>query len=436
MTAAESRASFFRQSGWMVIATVGGGVFMTAVHTVAAKMGRVEYGMFATLLKFLILLNIPAVALQTVFAQQTAAAHDERLGRELTGTFRGVMAGLFLFWLVCLGGVVMFKDELMQALKITSAAALWMTMVLVLTSLWVPVFKGLLQGSQHFLGLGWVAIMDGLGRLLAVGVIVLLLKGRTTGAVFGAVIGQCVAILAGAWWTRSLWSGHSAMPDWRPWLGRVIPLTLGSGAVMGLLTIDVIYVRSVYSEEESPFYIAPSFIGFALLQFTMPVAMVMFSKVVHSRARAQETEAMKLSLLATAAMGGLAALAATLLPKLPLQILYFTKREFWDMWPLVPWFAWCMLALTLANVLISNLLAHEKFAIVPWLVALAGAFTATLFLLTKHFLALEMHAAFRQIVQILTGFNLLAFGLALWFTWGRAEKPAVAASNQATGVGG
>jgi O-antigen/teichoic acid export membrane protein len=201
VSAAESKASFFRQSGWMVMATVGGGVFMTAVHPVAARMGEGEYGVFATLLKCLILLNIPAGALQTVFTQQTAAAHDPVRERELAGTTRVVLAGIFVLWLAMLLPVFLFKQTLRDTLKISTDAAVWMTMLIALTALWTPVIKGLLQGRQNFLGLGWVAVFDGVGRFLAACVLVIALQGQSASGMLAAVIGQVIALAAGVWWT-------------------------------------------------------------------------------------------------------------------------------------------------------------------------------------------------------------------------------------------
>ena len=71
----ESKTAFFRQSGWLVVATVSGGVFMTATQVVANRwMTQEEYSIWFALLRVFLLMSIPSAGLQIVFAQQAAAA--------------------------------------------------------------------------------------------------------------------------------------------------------------------------------------------------------------------------------------------------------------------------------------------------------------------------------------------------------------------------
>ena len=84
LTDAAHRASFFRQSGWMMIATVTGGMFMTAVHLLSKAMPASQYGEFGALLS--VAMFIPAMPLQMVLAEQTARARalhreHEQIGR-------------------------------------------------------------------------------------------------------------------------------------------------------------------------------------------------------------------------------------------------------------------------------------------------------------------------------------------------------------------
>ena len=405
----------------MVIATVAGGVFMTAVQTIAAKMEKEEYGVFFTLLRCLILLGIPAGGLQIVFAQQTAAALDEPRQRQLSGTLRAVLRGTFYLWLLVVFVVTLGLDWIVTLLKVTNPAAVVVTLFIVLTSLWLPVARGLLQGRQDFPGLGWVAILDGAVRFAVVVAIVFALGGKAAGAMVGALVGQAISLSLGLWLARGILFGAGAPFEWKPWLRLVVPLTLGTGSLLFLQTADVVYVQSLFPKDKSPFYMPGAMIGFALVQFTVPLAAVMYPKIVRSAARAEKSDALRLTLLTTAVLGGAAALASTLLPELPLRILFFTKPELWQAAPLVPWFAWCMLLFTMANVLVGNLLARERFAIVPWLTGLAAAYGLTLAGMQDPLLAREHFAAFTLLLQIMMAFNLVLLGLAAWFTWGKSR---------------
>ena len=92
---------------------------------------------------------------------------------------------------------------------------------------------------------------------------------------------------------------------------------------------------------------------------------------------------------------------------------------------MVPWCAWAMLAFSLANVLVSNLLAQGRFTIVPWTVLVVAAFLGTLAWMAPLLLEREPIAAFRLVAMAIGGFNLLLLGIAALLTWGgrRATQP-------------
>jgi O-antigen/teichoic acid export membrane protein len=417
MTTSEGKASFFRQSIWMVIATVAGGVFMSAVHFFANTMDRSEYAVFCTLLRIYLLMSIPTAGLQSLFAQQTAASLTEAADRGLAGETRAVLRATFLVWLAMAVIVIVASGPLLKLLKITNPIALWLTLVLGLSSLWMPILKGLLQGRQNFAGFGWVLIVDGVGRFLMVTVLVVRLHGRAASGMAAAVIGQCGSLFLAAWFTRHIWLRPGSKFAWQPLLRRVFPQILGTGALLTLSYMDVVFVQSVFSEDQPAFYMAGGNIGFALAQFTMPLAVVMFPKITRSIAQAQKTDALRMTLLSTAALGGCAALACSFLPELPLRVLYHRNPAYFLAAPLVPWFAWSLLIVTLVTVLVNNLLAREQFAIVPWLALIAAAYVTTLFMCRPFLVQMKPFEAFRQIVQILGEFSLLTLAVAVWHNW-------------------
>lgn len=414
MSTTQSKHSFFRQSGWMIIATSLMGFFMYAVHIFARRMPDAEYGVFVTLLQALNMMGIPAIGLQSVFAQQAAAAISEAQEKQLKAALRVVLQGTFLIWFVIAGVILFWLKEFVALLQIANPAALLVTVLIGLAALWFPIWSGLLQGRQNFLWLGWATIANGVGRFLAVAVIVLLMGGYAAGAMTGALIGIIIALSIGAWRNSDLLRGERASFDWRGWLSRVVPLTLGLGVGMFMLSFDMIVVQILFPKEKTGFYGAAGMIGRALVFFTIPLTYVMFPKIVHSAARADKTSVLAQALGATAILGGLAALGCTLLPWLPLKIVYGNK--YLSIAPLVPWFAWCMLPLTLANVLLNNLMARAQYEAVPWLIVVAAGYATAL---TK------FNDSFETVVKTLGVFGLILLGVSAWFTWGKNPKPNV-----------
>ncbi len=434
-----SRYAFFRQSTWMVVTSLAGGGFMWLVHVILQKpvdqvnlglvteflkrwvhapLPKPEYSLFNSLLPMLALMAVPGIGLQTIFAQQAASAISDHQRHQLNATVRAVMTGTFVIWLLTALLILLGQSYILRELKISQPSALWITVLVGLPTLWLPILSGVLQGQQNFLWLGWSSIAGGFGRCFAVAIIVRLLGGHITGAMTAVLIGAISAWLICLWQTHQVWLGPSQPFPWSAWLRRVIPLTLGLGTTIFVLQADMLVVRSVFDKDQTAYYSAAGIIGRALVFFTLPMAAVMFPKVVQSAARAERTDVLAQALGATALLGALAALACTILPGLPLRVVY--DSSYLVIKPLVPWFAWCMLPLTLANVLINNLLARERFRIVPWLMLVAAGYAGALVICAHRLAHAPPLVAFKGVVQILGLFSTILLAVAIGFTWRKA----------------
>ncbi len=422
---ADSGRHFFRQASWLVAANLGCGVFMFAVHPLVSKLDPAEYGVFATLLKVFLLLGVPAAGLQAVFALQTATAKEPAAQAELAATLRVVLRGTFALWLAVLTTGLVLSDAICATLKISNPAALWATLGLGLTSLWLPVLRGTLQGRQDFAGFGWTLMIDGVGRFSAVLVLVVLLQGQAASAMTASLFSQLAAVVLAWHATRELRSVAGGTFAWRPWLARVMPLTLGMGAVMFVSTADAVFVQSQFPKEITALYQAGVIVGFGLSQFTLPISSVMFPKIAGGSGSGGGADAaLRHTLLASAALGGAVAMVCSLVPTLPLRIVYFRNPDYFlQAAPLVPWFVWSILFLVLANVLVQNLLARERFAIVPWLVLIAAGFAAGLWWIQPKLAGMEPLAAFRLVVQVLSVACVALLATAIYFTWARPTGP-------------
>jgi hypothetical protein len=156
----------------------------------------------------------------------------------------------------------------------------------------------------------------------------------------------------------------------------------------------------------------------------------MFPKVARGASGGDGRQAFGWTLGATAILGGLAALGCTLLPWLPVRILLPGIPVDLSA-PLVPWFAWGMLAFTLANVLFSDRMAHGDFRFVPGAALLAIAYAAGLWGFRESLLAGTPAEGLARVVQRMVIFNgaLLAWAVVVSVRARRGGRPAATSES-------
>jgi O-antigen/teichoic acid export membrane protein len=420
-----SRYAFFRQSTWMVAATVFAGVSVVLVPPILTKpldwlpflrheITGAEFGLFQALMGLVSWLNIPSNGVQSTLAHQTASAVTPELERQLRGTVRKLLAGLTVIWVLAIAVALLFQQTLMTGFKVYHPASLWVTMLIGLPVLWQPVLSGILQGKEDFLWLGWQTILNSLARCIAIFVFVRVMGVHVTGAMAGVFIGSCTSLAISFWQAWPLLRGPADPVNWAVWLRRLVPLTLGLGAAAFMVSADMVFVRRFFPEGQTGLYSAVAVTGRALMFLIVPMTQVMFPKVVQAAARSESTDAMTHALGATALIGAAAALACTLLPELPLRILF--SAEYLPAKALVWVYAWCMIPMTLAMVLINNLMARQHFGSVPWLVGVAVGYGVALAVVANRVQTSGPIEALRAIVLTFGVFSLLMLAITICFT--------------------
>jgi O-antigen/teichoic acid export membrane protein len=407
-TDAAHRATFFRDSGWLMIANITAGLLMWGVHFLAKRIGPEEYGVFMVFLS--VSMCIPTLPLQMVLAQQTAHAKATNREHEVAATIRFVWLLTFLLWGVVAICVLVFHRSILERWHIAHPAGLWVTLAVVLMALWLPIFWGALQGLQNFLWLGWSMITNGIGRIAIAVVAVLLLRGTAAGMMAGVLIGMLVAGFIALWQTRSLWTAASAPFDWRGLLRQVVPLMLGFAAFQFLFTADTMFAKSYFDEATVGFYGSAGTMSRALMWLVGPLASVMFPRIVHSTAKSQKTDLVGLVL------GGTAFLAVTGAISLSIVGPWIIRWVYGPDWvqaasSVLPWYAFAMVPLALANVLLNNLLARSSFRVVPALCVLAGVYA---------FALSRFHDTPVTLLKAVGVCNLLFLLICAWYTWGRS----------------
>ena len=422
----QSRKTFFLQGSWMLTATMISGLLMFAVHFFGGWMTTNEYGLFVTLLQVLNIIMIPALGLQTVFAQQAALAKNSIDQANLSISIQKISLYCIIIWGIVLLLLTANKDPILSAFKIKNPLIFYLTLIIGLPQLFLPILLGLLQGKQNFRWLGMASITNGLIRFLLIGILVVFFGLQSTGAIIGVLIGLIASCIIAIWHSRNIWSKSKIEPgNFYPslWIRRIVPLTLGLGAGQFMLSADMLAARSILPEGDSGPYGAAGMIGRGLVIFTAPLAAVMFPKIASSKDHLKH-DILKYTVSRTAILSfticTICTLTAFALPYITLHIDALAKKQIIiiKITTLIPYFIWSMLPLALANVYIAALLAKERYKGIPLLIIISISYALALIALGYK----QSTPSKETIILILGIFNLFYLVAAKYLTK-KLDKP-------------
>lgn len=414
----DSKSSFFRQSGWMMIATFVTGVLMWGVHPLSKIIRPSEYEVMGTMLRFIVLMTIPAAAIQIIVARHTSAAITEDEQAKLATEARVILKAGTVIWL--LGGIwVALKLEwICVTWQVSNPAVVWVTYAGGLALVVWAVFIGVLQGRQNFLWFGWAQIINGFARVGIAWIVVVSLGMQAAGIMTAALVGFGASAASAGWQVRDIFREKPVRFEFAPWVKEFLPLALAGATIQIFMSVDQMIVNSRFPEGKTGAYLAAVTLANALVIFTVPIALVMFPKIVRSNRLATKSNILPLTLLTTLCVGMFGALCLTFLA--PIAIKLGFNEKFAAIAPLVPWFAWCILPLALSNVFIGHFIARGQFRVTSILVVVAVAYLFTLIEtvapVTIPVDTLDEGAylmpKFKQVVKTLGLFNLILLAVA------------------------
>ena len=236
--------------------------------------------------------------------------------------------------------------------------------------------------------------------------------------ILGALVGLGAWSAIGIWRSRDLWSPPPEKFDGRVLLRQVAPLFLAFGACQFLFTTDTMFAKAFFPGDQMACYVAAGTLSRALLWLVLPLATVMFPKIVHATAKSEKSNLLGIVLLGTAALAILCVAGLCLVGPFVVKFIY-SKDYVTETTKLLPWYAGAMIPLALANVLANDLMARGKFKVVLPMVLLVAAYGFTLPFMLRTFPG-RMEVA----LQTLGVFNLLLLGMCAWFTFASPKSKA------------
>jgi O-antigen/teichoic acid export membrane protein len=366
----------------MVIAVAMGVMNVTtyAFTILAARLlGPVEYGALAAVMGLLLVLNVLSLGLQATGARRVSAAPADRAGIELD-----VMRTTYQCALA-LGAIALAASPLVaEVLNLESwtIAALIAVTIVPLTVMGGQ--AGILQGERRWGPLAMIYLAVGVGRL-AFGLIALLVRPDTFGAMLGVTAGAFVPAVVGGWALRKTEGGLPVVPalgDIRASVRGVLHETFHNShallAFFALSNVDVVIARSVLDEHSAGLYAGGLILTKAVLFLPQFVVVIAFP----SMASTQSARRLNLMALGLVLAIGLATVAGVaLLPDL--AVMFVGGPEYAELRDILWVFAVLGTLLAMLQLMVYNVVARQRqravFAIWAALAALLGlgALTST-----------------------------------------------------------
>ncbi len=297
-------------------------VFNYVFHLVMARMlGPAGYGIFATLMSFVLIYGIPSEAIQTVISRETSKLNVKKE----YGKMKGLMNGSIKFyWKIALGVFLIFTIlSLLFSKELEIKLILFIITGLIIFPFFIiPITRGIMQGRKKFTQLGWTFFLESILKLIIASTLVYL-GLSTLGAMIGVVIAVFLILLLSFHLIKEVRQAKkekiNAAKIHREHLNTWLLVVL----TIVFFSLDIIIAKAVFPEELAGKYAVISMIGKMIFYGTSAIgkAMLPISSQRHDEKKESGKIFMK-SIGITAAICLAALIVVAIKPELIVRILF------------------------------------------------------------------------------------------------------------------
>ncbi len=287
MALLDDHSRLFRHSLLLLAATQVGNLSALLYQVFLMRsLPPVEFGVAAAMFGAIVIGVIPLDALRTAVAHYAARYCQAGSPGRVRGLVAGWGAVMAVAALGVLGAAAVGRSGLAAFFQLESSEVIVVAAAVLAGSLFMPLFAGALQGTQAF---GWLAISGqswGVFRLLAGMALVWGVQATAGMALLGQGAGVLGCLALGALGLSLVLRGKPQPPTaslvgGASYFAKSL-LVLAGYAV--LANADICMVKHYFSPEDSGAFARAATIGRGIVFLAMPVAMVLFPKVVSAGA--------------------------------------------------------------------------------------------------------------------------------------------------------
>jgi O-antigen/teichoic acid export membrane protein len=314
---------------------------------------------------------------------------------------------------------ILFRHALSAFFHLDTPVPIVLVSVTLFAGLLLPVIPGALQGLQAFIWMCLALHMWGVLRLIIGALLVWMVSPLAIWGIVAQLAGICLALVLGWAGLTLVLRGENDEVETMPATVRYFAQSFFSLLFFAfLMNADVVMVKHFFPPEEAGMFAQAATIGRMTIFLCQPVAMALFPKVVSSGefSRAQRLTLIRGLVLSVLLVGGMA-LVLSLVPAVPLRLLYGISEPSTYQLRLVRTILWAMAPLGITFLLVNFEMAQHRFKMnIPLALCAAGYLTAVT----------VWHTALGQVVLVLGAVSLASsLSLMLFLPWrtGMAPRP-------------
>lgn len=365
--------SFTKNSLIMFVASSLGSFFNLFYQLVMVRVVSKEvFASLNSLLSLLIIISVPCASFVTMVTKHISTCKARNNGEELRGLWQRLAGHAFWFSLTVALLIMAFRVNIASFLRLDSSAGIVILALIFFFSGLSTAVTGGLQGLERFTWLAFITAGSGLLKLFLSFVLVKMVSNSLSVALAGFLLPSAFGVILGLWPLRPLLKRKNirGQADIKELYRYILPATAVALCFSLFTNMDMLLVKHFFAAGAQDYAVA-QMVGKIILSISGVIYVVMFSRVSHMHALAQDSrKILKRSLIFTFGLSALVALGYNLFPGFALKVLAGHSTP--EIILLGRLFGWSMLFYALSNVLFYYQLSVEKYAFIkPLLIAAA-----------------------------------------------------------------
>ena len=287
-------------------------------------MGRMltpaDYGLLFSLVSLWNIISLLGTSFSTIVAKYAAvfiaSGKNEKIGAMMKRGFRdSLILGIGVFIVLILlssiiGNFLQTGDQTLLLALFASSFTLFL----------LPLFMGVLQGTERFFGYGFTSALVPFSKLVFAIALVYLGFG-IIGGIAGLLVSGFIGTLAGFWFLKDIkWNGDFSFSGSHSYSVIVLLSVIFSGI---LWNADAVLARHFLSPEDSGIYSMIAVLGKIILYAPAGISIVLFPRVAGAHERGEATKGKLIKALAAViGISGAITAAYFLLPSQIVSLLF------------------------------------------------------------------------------------------------------------------